>query len=127
MWSGGSSVSVSLTLFAITLTAHVVPSGRSAVGSSVIEEPGEPLTVKLFALPPGHSRLNELELTVTDSLKLTTTFVFRATCVAPFAGDVLVTEGAVSFGVTTTGNSLDLHVDGSVTRRRRFAVFRTQK
>src|SRR5438552_14447625 len=114
MWSGGSFESVSLTLFAITLTAHVTPSGRSAVGSSVIAEPGEPLTVKLFAVPLGHSRLNELVVALTDSLKVTVAFAFTATCVAPFAGDVLSTEGASSLGVTKTGNSLEVHCDGEV-------------
>src|SRR2546423_10575248 len=87
-------------MFAATaVTLQVVPSGRSAVGSSVIDEPGEPLTVKLSALPVGHSSVNELPLAVTDSLKLTTTFAFTATCVAPSAGDVLVTDGAASAAV----------------------------
>src|SRR5437764_6219332 len=107
MWSGGSFESVSLTLFAITLTAHVTPCGRSEVGSSVIAIPGEPLTLNVFAVPLGHSSVNELTDTVTDSLKLMTMFAFVATLVAPFAGDVLVTEGAWSFGVTKTGNSVE--------------------
>src|SRR5438105_10247677 len=84
---------------ATAFTVQVVPSGRSAVGSSVIEEPGEPLTVKLFALPVGHSSVNELPLAVTLSLKLTTTVVLVATWVAASAGDVLVTVGAASEGV----------------------------
>ena len=118
---------MSLTLFAITLTAHVVPSGRFAVGSRVIWLLGEPLTVKLFGVPLGHSRLNELDDTVTDSLKLTTTFASTATWVAPFAGDVLVTDGAWSFGLTKTGNSEDEHCEGLVTRRSTPFVFQAQK
>src|ERR687885_1508543 len=96
MLSGGSTVSTSLIWFPITFTEHVTPSGRSLVGSSVIDEPGEPLTEKLSGVPVGHSSVNELLLTVTDSLKFTTMFVFTATWVAPSAGDVVVTEGAAS-------------------------------
>jgi hypothetical protein len=108
-------VSVSLTLFAITFTAHVVPWGRSAVGSSVIAVPGEPLTVKVLGVPVGHSRLNELVETVTDSLKVTTMFALTATLVAPFAGEVVLTDGAASAGPTKTGNSFEVHWDGLVT------------
>src|SRR2546421_489385 len=96
MWSGGSTESTSLIWFAITFTVQTVASGRSLVGSSVIDEPGEPLTVKLFAVPVGHSSVNELPDAVTGSLKLTTTFVLTATWVAASAGDVLVTDGAAS-------------------------------
>src|SRR2546423_8266579 len=92
-------------LAATAVTVHVVPSGRSAVGSSVIEEPGEPLTVKLFALPVGHSSVNELPLAVTLSLKLTTMFAFVATFVAPSAGEVLVTVGAASEAVKLKSQS----------------------
>src|SRR4051794_9661079 len=96
MLSGGSTESTSLMLAATTVTVQIVASGRSAVGSSVIDEPGEPLTEKLFAVLLGHSSVNELPLAVTGSLKLTTTFAFTATWSAPFAGDVLVTDGAAS-------------------------------
>src|SRR5213083_357711 len=96
MLSGGSTESTSLIWFAITLTEQTVASGRSLVGSSVIDEPGEPLTEKLFGVPVGHSSVNELPLAVTGSLKLTTMFVFTATWSAPAAGDVLVTDGAAS-------------------------------
>src|SRR5213080_747486 len=105
-------------LFAIALTAHVVPCGRSAVGSSTAWLVPEPLTVKLFAVPLGHSRLNELVEKVTASLKLTVMLVFTATLVAPLVGTVVVTAGAVSFGVTKTGNSVELHCEGLVTKRR---------
>src|SRR5437762_5981204 len=96
MLSGWSTESTSHIWFAITLTEQTAASGRSLVGSSVIDEPGEPLTEKLSGVPVGHSRVNELLLTVTDSLKLRTMFVFTATCVAPSAGDVVVTDGAAS-------------------------------
>src|SRR6266516_4475596 len=96
MWSGGSTESTSLIWFAITLTEQTVPSGRLLVGSSVTEEPGEPLTAKLSGVPLGHSSVNELVVAVTGSLKLTVTFVFVATWVAASAGEVLVTEGAAS-------------------------------
>src|SRR5438270_10978332 len=105
MWSGGSTGSTSLIWFAITLTEQIAASGRSLVGSSVIEEPGEPLTVKLSGVPVGHSSVNELPEAVTGSLKLTAMFAFTATCVAASAGDVVVTDGAWSFGLTENGNS----------------------
>src|SRR5437764_3714270 len=96
MLSGGSTVSTSLIWFAITFTEHSVPSGRLLVGSSVIDEPGEPLTVKLSGVPVGHSSENELVDAVTASLKFTTMFVFTATWSAASAGDVVETDGAAS-------------------------------
>src|SRR2546423_12829573 len=96
MLSGGSTESTSLIWFAITLPERTVASGRSAVGSSVIDEPGEPLTEKLFAAPVGHSSVNELPDAVTGSLKFTTMFVFTATWVAASAGGVLGTGGAAA-------------------------------
>src|SRR5437588_1779792 len=96
MWSGGSTGSTSLIWFAITFTVQIVPSGRSLVGSSVIDEPGEPLTEKLSLVLVGHSRVKELPEAVTGSLKLTTMFVFTATWSAPSAGEVLETLGASS-------------------------------
>src|SRR5437763_389569 len=94
--SGASTVSTSLIWFAITFTEQTVPSGRLLVGSSVIAEPGEPLTVKVSGVPVGHSSENELVVAVTASLKLTTMFVFTATWSAASAGDVVVTVGAAS-------------------------------
>src|SRR5437764_11487596 len=74
----------------------MAPSGRLPVGSSVIAEPGEPLTLKVAGVPVGHSSVNELVVAVTGSLKLTTMFAFTATWSAPSAGDVLDTDGAMS-------------------------------
>src|SRR5437763_13776256 len=96
MLSGGSTVSTSLIWLAITFTEHTVPSGRLLVGSSVIDDPGEPLTEKLSGVPVGHSSEDELFDAVTGSLKFTTMFVFTARCVAASAGDVGLTEGAPS-------------------------------
>src|SRR2546421_9975133 len=96
MLSGGSTVSTSLICAAITFTEQTVPSGRLPVGSSVIDEPGEPLTVKLSGVPVGHWSENELVVAVTGSLKFTTTFVFTATWSAASAGEVVVTVGAAS-------------------------------
>src|SRR5918911_1330158 len=96
MWSGGSTESTSLMLFAITVTEQIVPSERLLVGSSVIDEPGEPLTVKLCGVPAGQSSVNELVVAVTASLKVNVMFVFAATSVAPSAGEWAVTAGAES-------------------------------
>src|ERR687884_1483693 len=96
MLSGGSTESTSLIWFASTVTVQTVPAGRSAFGSSVIAEPGEPLTLKAFDVPVGHSIVNELPVAVTASLKLTTTLLFRSTSVALSAGEVVVTDGAAS-------------------------------
>src|ERR671933_1589997 len=96
MLSGGSTESTSLIWFAITVTVQTVPAGRSAFGSSVIAEPGEPLTLKAFDVPVGHSIVNELPVAVTASLKLTTMLEFRSTSVALSAGEVVVTDGATS-------------------------------
>src|SRR5438105_302354 len=116
MVSGGSIESTSWIWFAITLTAHVVPCGRSAVGSSTAWLVPEPLTEKVFGVPLGHSRLNELVEKVTGSLKLIVMLVFTATFVAPLVGTVVVTAGAVSLGPTKTGNSfVGLHCEGLVT------------
>src|SRR5919199_619439 len=96
MLSGGSTVSTSLIWLAITVTVQTVPAGRSEFGSSVIAEPGEPLTLNAFDVPVGHSIVNELPVAVTASLKLTTMLLFRSTSVALSAGEVVVTDGAAS-------------------------------
>src|SRR5215208_2512369 len=96
MLSGGSTESTSLIWAATALTVQVVPSGRSAVGSSVIVAPGEPLTEKLCALLVGHSRVNALPPAVTGSLKLRTMLASTAAWSAASVGLVLVTVGAAS-------------------------------
>src|SRR5919202_4479059 len=96
MLSGGSTESTSLMLAATAFTEQTADSGRLLVGSSVIDEPGEPLTENACAEPVGQSSVKELPLAVTGSLKFTTMFVFTATWSAASAGDVVVTVGPVS-------------------------------
>src|SRR5436190_1040519 len=96
MWSGGSTASTSLIWFAIKVGGETVRAGRLLVGSSVIDEKGEPLTPKLWGEPLGHSIVNELPLAFTGSLKLTVMLLLGSTAVAPLAGLVLVTVGALS-------------------------------
>src|SRR5919199_434175 len=118
MLSGGSTVSTSLIPFAITFTEQTVPSGRSLVGSSVIDEPGEPLTEKLSGVPVGHSSENELPLAVTGSLKFTTMFVFTATWSAVstslmFAATAVTVQCAV--GRSESGSSVIVSVPEPLT------------
>src|SRR5438876_935941 len=81
----------------MTVTVQFVAAGRSELGLIVIVDVPESLTLKLWLLPgAGHSIVNELVVTSTDSLKLITGFVFTATWSAPSAGDVLVTLGGAS-------------------------------
>src|SRR6266536_2797107 len=95
-WSGGSPLSTSLIPAASTVTVQTVASGRSALGFRVIVAVPEPLTAKLWALPVGHSSVNEPPVAVTGSLKLATMFALGSTAVAPSAGLVVVTVGAAS-------------------------------
>ena len=85
------------------------------MGSNVAVEVPEPLALNVFGVPLGHWRVNELVVNVTASLKLIVMFVFTATWSAPLVGDVVFTDGAVSAGPTKTGNSLEVHCEGSVT------------
>src|SRR6266550_8906358 len=96
MVSGGSIGSVSLIWSAITVTVQVVFRDRLAVGSRVMAEPGEPLTVKACGVPVGQSSVNELPVAVTGSLKLIKMLAPIGTPVAVSAGLVLVTLGAAS-------------------------------
>ena len=75
---------------------QVEPAGRSTVGSTVIVAVPDPLSVNVLGVPAGHSRLNEPAETMTGSLKWTVMFVLTATWVAPSAGEVVVTLGALS-------------------------------
>jgi hypothetical protein len=95
MLSGGSTESLSLIPLASTVTVQLVPSGRLAVGSSVKLEPGVPESENVFELPPQTS-VKDAAVALTDSLKLTVTFVSVPTFVAESAGEVLVTVGAAS-------------------------------
>src|SRR6184192_2054649 len=81
-----------LAATAVTVQCAV---GRSASGSSVIPDVPEPLTWNVCGLP-SQTIVNELESTVTGSLKVNVMFVFAATSVAPSAGEWVVTAGAES-------------------------------
>src|SRR5205085_6960736 len=96
MLSGGSTVSVSLIWLATTLTVQTVPAGRVADGVRVNVVAGDEVCEKLSGVPVGHAVVNALLVAVTDSLKAMSMVVSRATSVAPSAGDVLLTVGAVS-------------------------------
>src|SRR5215813_10846570 len=100
MLSGGSPASTSVTFEATTVTVQTVPTGKSEVGSStkLLVPPGAAgVTLKVTGVETGHSTVNAVESWIlTFSLKLIVMFVFVATCVAPFVGMVLVTEGGVS-------------------------------
>src|SRR5437763_5782737 len=93
-WSGGSPPSTSL-MFAATAVTVQFAVGRSLSGSSVIVSVPEPLTWNVCGLP-SHEIVNELESTVTGSLKKTWMFVFAATSVEPSVGELPVTAGAPS-------------------------------
>src|SRR2546423_15667886 len=67
--------------------------GRSESGSSVIVSVPEPPTWNVCGLP-SQTIVNELESTVTGSLKGNVMFVFGAPPVAPSAGEGLGTVGA---------------------------------
>src|SRR5438445_10031599 len=96
MLSGGSPVSTSLIWFAMTVTVQVVDAGRSNVGSSVICEVPEPVTPYACGEPLGHSIVKELPPAFTASLNVITMLLLGFTPVAPFAGVVLDTVGALS-------------------------------
>src|SRR5919204_5033037 len=95
MLSGGSFVSWSVTFAAKTVTVHVSPWTKSLVGSSV-KVVGPPLTVALWPSLVPHEIEYQLPVTSTGSLNVIETFELTATPVAPFAGVVLATPGAVS-------------------------------
>src|SRR5215213_1259581 len=97
MLSGGSPASVSLIWLAITVTVQITPAGRSAFGFNVIWFVPEPMTANGCAFPgAGHSIVNELVVTFTFSLKLTTMFELLRTLISLLAGEVVVTDGAWS-------------------------------
>src|SRR5689334_14447793 len=96
MWSGGSTASVSLISSLWTVIVQTVPAGRLADGVSVNDIAGDEVCAKAFDVPAGHSSVNALFVALTDSLKLMSIVVSRATSVAPSAGVVLLTLGAAS-------------------------------
>src|ERR1051326_2711047 len=96
MLSGGSPVSTSLICAATTVTVHVVAAGRSNVGLTVIVDVPEPLTANVSGVPVGPATENEFVVAFTGSLKVAVMLPLGSTPVAPFAGLVLETVGALS-------------------------------
>src|SRR5919201_53054 len=95
MLSGGSFVSWSVTFAAKTVTVQVSPWTKSVPGSRV-NVVGPPLTVALCPSLVPHEIEYQLPVTSTGSLNVIETFELTGTSVAPFAGVVLATPGAVS-------------------------------
>ena len=81
---------------ATTVTVQIVLKGRSTVGSSVNTLDGELLCVKVFGVAAGHSSVNALPVALTLSVNVIEILESAGTFVAPFTGEVLSTEGAVS-------------------------------
>src|SRR5919199_5877368 len=102
MLSGGSFVSWSVTFAAKTVTVQVSPWTKSLVGSSV-KVVGPPLTVALWPSLVPHEIEYQLPATSTGSLNVIEMFALTETSVAPLAGVVLATDGAVSLGQMKTG------------------------
>src|SRR5919204_4288498 len=102
MLSGGSFVSWSVTFAAKTVTVQVSPWTKSVPGWGV-NVVGPPLTVALWPPLVPHEIEYQLPVTSTGSLNVIEMFALTATSVAPFAGVVLATDGAVSLGQVKTG------------------------
>jgi hypothetical protein len=94
--SGGSVESPSVTSLAVTSTTHVTPAGSGDVGVSVNVAAGDDVCVNSRGEPSGHSRLKALAEAVTLSLKLIVMVELTETLLAPVAGVVLLTLGALS-------------------------------
>jgi hypothetical protein len=87
------------TWAATTVTVHVVPAGRGAVGVNVniVAGPGgDGLTENAAGVPVGHSSLNALAPTFTALSNVTDGVTPASTAVAPFCGAVLATVGGLS-------------------------------
>src|SRR5262245_16506225 len=100
MLSGGSFASWSATRLATIVTVHSSLKPKSAVGSSV-KVVGPPLTEAVCEPLLAQEIVYQLPDTLTASLNVTLTFELSGTPVAPFAGFVLLTLGAVSAGAAT--------------------------
>src|SRR6188474_1730876 len=98
---GGSSVSRSVTWFAVTVTVQDEPAGRSTIGSSV-KTVGPPLRVNAWLPTTEQVSAKAAAGAETGSLKVTVTFAPPPTSVAPFAGVVERTDGAASAVVPVT-------------------------
>src|SRR5204862_7683519 len=96
MLSGGANASVSVTCAATTVTVQSSPNVKSTFGLSVNVVLGLALVVNVCEPEVAQEMVKLEPLAFTDSLKLMVTFVFAATCGAPFVGVVVVTAGAAS-------------------------------
>src|SRR6478752_6271876 len=95
MVSGGSPASTSCTLVATTVRMHDAVPGRLAVGVRVAIVVPEPPRVNATGVASQVSP-KESRATVTGSLNVTVTAPVAGTSVAPSAGELLTTNGAVS-------------------------------
>src|SRR3954470_10994701 len=95
MLSGGSSASMSATCPALTVTVHVSFTPKLTSGSSVYVC-GPPLCVAVWEPVEAHEIEYQPAAAFTGSLNVIETFVPAGTSVAPFAGVVADTDGAVS-------------------------------
>ena len=91
----GAIPSLSVTPEARIVTVQVSPGVKSPVGSIVNELSPALVTPACEPLAP-QEIVNQLAAVVTASLKLTVMFALAVTLVAPFEGDVEVTDGAES-------------------------------
>src|SRR4051812_37728340 len=94
--SGGSFVSTSFTPAACTRIWHVAPDGSPPGGARTTLVVPEAAPLLVTRLPGGHSTRTAPAATLTASLKVTVSELAGETFVAPFAGDVASTFGAVS-------------------------------
>src|SRR3954451_13686118 len=102
MASGGSIESVSVTPAACTVRVHESPSARVPAGSTVYVV-GPPAVVSAWSPEVEQDSANVPAATSTGSLKVTLSFASWLTPVAPAAGLLPVTVGAVSVGMPPHG------------------------
>ena len=102
IWSGGSTVSTSVTELAMIVIVHgVAPGGMSEVGS-IVQVVGPPVTTLVKGLmtygvlPVSQLMVNQLERSETGSVNVTVSVTFAGWEVAPPAGNVERTAGAAS-------------------------------
>src|SRR5262245_38826005 len=114
---GWGVMSWSTTLAAKTVTVHRSPCAKSTAGSRVKVGPEPPLALAVCVPLDVQAMLNQLPLTDTSSLKVTTMLASRATFAAPFAGETLVTRA----GMSTPGQAFA--VPGVIVRMLRSELF----
>ena len=108
MASGGSTTSWSVTAAPVTATLQVSPVARSTAGSSV-KAVGPPETVAAWAPLVAQVRVRAPAARSTGSVNVTVGLTSAATPVAPSAGVVDWTAGAVSVPAVTAMSSMPTH------------------